>query len=205
LTAKVLDSATGQWEEGHAAPRLLPEPLRQLPSDYVTTEIEDQSRVHELDPEHIRESLIDERATAEQGPQPEPDQRLPKLPDEKHTRCTQENIDLIRLRVLAVITQDNARRLSAGEKVDTAVKHVWFKADDVLGDCELRPGNPPPQRDRPRHLRFRQLEIDPMRMPDSLMERIAKDKDLREAYEKHIAGPCKSLILGADGEEVDLS
>lgn len=204
MTSKVLDPTTGVWQEGKASPRLLPEPLRQLPSDYVTKEIEDQGRVHELDPEHIREALVDERTAAERGPAATEKPSLPKLPDLAHTKCTQENIDLIRLRILAVLTAENQMRLNLGETLDTKVKHVWFKRDDVLGDCELRPGNPPAQRDRPRHLQFRHLEIDPTRMPETLMQRIAEDKETRDAYNKHIVGPRESVIVDANGEPMEL-
>jgi hypothetical protein len=204
VTRRVLTESG--WVDGKAAPRLLPEPLRELPSDYVTNEIEDASRVHELDPAHILEALVDDRREAEQGKQPEAEQNLPRLPGPEHTRCTQDNIDLIRLRVLSVLVSQNAARVDGGQLPDLRVRHIWFPSDDVLGECLLRWGNPPPDRDRPRHLKHKSIEIDPSQMPASIVERIARDKTMREEYVKHIqcASERESRIVDAQGQHMRL-
>lgn len=200
MTSKVFDQQSGNWNEGKAAPKLLPDELRALPSDYVTSDIEDTNRVHELDPEHVRLSLVDDRIDAETRPTAEPEQNLPSLPRNiEWVPCTQENIDLIRLRVTKILVDANYHKVSWGEPPDNRIRHVWFHENDINGTYELRMGNAPPSGQRPKHLKWKHLEIDPCKMPETLMRRIMDDKSLRDSYEKHIKKANEMTIVGAEG------
>jgi hypothetical protein len=153
---------------GKASPKLLKPHLRALPGEWVTDEVPDGDKVHELDDPHIVAALTEERSNKERGIETlvERQDRLReerKAPaasqDPREHHLTQWRVDLVRLRVLRELAQRALARIECDKPVDWSIKHLWFPADDDR-IYELRSGNPPSDDDRPKHLRRINLHID---------------------------------------------
>lgn len=146
-----------------AAPKLLRADLRALPSELVTNDVNDETKIHELDEPHVIEQILSDqkkaRLEAEKPAKKEPE--APGLPQQRSLELTQEAVDVIRLRVLRAwaSTQRAARNGEINIPVDGTVKHLWWPRNDWR-EYSMRRGNPPPDRDRPKHLRGLRIEID---------------------------------------------
>jgi hypothetical protein len=182
MTREVYNPKTGIWENGKASPEQLQNGLDKLPSSYVTKDADDPSRIHELDPEHIVGALSDEISDREAGIVEEKPKNLPVLKKFDRMPCSQENIDLIRLRILKVLVDKNFDLVNKGSKPDNSVRHVWFDEDDIYGPYGLRDGNPPPDSDRLPHMRGKSIEIDPCHMPESVLRLLSSTKEMKQAY-----------------------
>lgn len=174
--------ADGTWESGKAAPELLREDLRALPSDAITKDVDDPDRVHALDPEHIRDELADKHIL----PEAPKDEEMPKPGlGWRPVKGRQQDVDLVRLRVMAAILQTELSRYENGEKPNLEARHLWFPEDDIRV-YSLRLGNAPPDSERPQHLRRLALEIDVTSLPDSIARVIDSDKTLRRVFDSSI-------------------
>lgn len=150
----------GELVGERASPKLLPERLRVLPSSFVTEEIEDPDRVHELDDPHIYDALIDEQleATGVKEKFTPPEEQAPEAPPDGWA-LNQFKVDLIRLRVLRAHARTQQIEVAKGRGADWGVKYLWFPEDDMRA-YEARDGNPPPDAERPKHMRGLNLVID---------------------------------------------
>lgn len=183
---------SGEWRSGKASPKLLREDLRKLPSDYVTDEIEDIDRVHELDPDHVVESLVEERSLAEQKTEEQRKTRVSRLledvPHDRPIKLTQPRVDWVRLRVLSAVLGTLAEQAAAGRRPDFGVRHLWFPEDNV-NHYELRRGNPPSPSDRPKHMKNIDLVIDVLCPPQSITAAAEEiDYDLKYDIRKIVRG-----------------
>lgn len=162
------DSKLGKFVDGPAAPSVLPERLAKLPSELVTKEIEDDTRAHELDPQHVIDSIVEDFAQ-KQLPQPKVRTEEEELAHRARRAKLKELFEVIPAAEHAPLTQArvNARRFSIvyslvnGPLSKRALKpmHLWFDKDDVNGNQGLREGNAPADSDRPKHLRGLDLSI----------------------------------------------
>lgn len=142
-----------------ASPKLLRHDLRVMPGDLITNDIMDPERVHEGDPEHVRDDLIHDWAKklhAKEEKQGVSEEWLPA----GHARLNQFRINIRRLSVQRAWIQTISEDYHNGRGLDLSVKHLWFPHDDHH-EYELRDGNPPGDADRPKHLRGYRLHVDP--------------------------------------------
>lgn len=192
---RLVRKGSGDWAEGRASPTLLREDLRRLPGDYVTKEVGDEHRVHELDPPHIVDALVEDREKAEQEPTPDEPKLvatrfLEALPVGVKKPVSQRRVDWIRLRVMKSVVSDLCERESNGESVtshDFRVRHLWFPEDNA-NHYGLRDGNPPPDSERPKYLRGIDLVVDILCPPVSVKDAAAAvghdlNYDLRSEHE----------------------
>lgn len=127
-----------------------------LPSDLVTKETQDQSRVHEADESHTRDALVYDYFDQER--KQEEDKKNKKRLHKTVTQAGQRGIDAIRLKTFrelvkgAILSKKNLSGISARKY------HLWFETNS-LEVRELRPGYAPPDSSRPDHLRGLRLEI----------------------------------------------
>jgi hypothetical protein len=174
---QIYNPETKLWEEGKAAPELIAPHLRELPADYVTKDIADDKRVHEYDDRHIVDDLVGDRQKAETETG-EPDAlaeaaNLSRAEIGHPCPLSQLEIDVVRFRVLSSMVTQHLRAMQndPGYDPDFAVRHLWFPENDV-NHYELREGNPPAVRDRPKHLRSYELELDLARWPRRLADEL---------------------------------
>lgn len=162
----------GKWEEGKASPELLPEHMRALPDDLVTKDEADEKRIHAEDPGHIVQALVYENAKAEKAAEQDPVgleklKALARIPVGDKAPLTQMRIDVEKMHANVSILSS----MMAAENPDLdKVWHIWFPTDNV-NDYELREGPPPPDIERPKHLRNFNLVVDPLVMPASVIDR----------------------------------
>jgi hypothetical protein len=175
----VLDEKTGKFKEGKAKPKLLREDLRKLPSEWVTDEVQDGSRIHEDDPEHVREALVDDLVEAERSDNPVPNavEAVLQLADaplsERVVPLSQWRIDAVRLRVIFALIENARVRAKKGKTVNLEVRHLRFPTNNIHG-YELRPGPPPAPSKLHPHERGFKLWVDPFNWPPDLTEALKK-------------------------------
>lgn len=169
----------GTWQKGAAGPENIREDLRKLPGELVTKEDDDGDKVHELDPEHVKDTIIADykKAIAEaESPTPQHETQADKR--EKRRRlcrpgkyvdfrdvgkeAAQYEVDLHRLSAMAGIITGELNLLSRGAPLSHDVyraRHIWFPTRN-LNHYQLRMGNPPPRSQRPSYLRGLDLVVD---------------------------------------------
>lgn len=156
-----------------AAPDLLPEELRKLPGELVTKDVDDPGRVHALDPEHVRESLVFEARessgeavwSGESEEPPPPDAKAPESDREARRNNPQLAVDIVRLRILRAWAESEAAVIERGGRADMHFKYVWFPDPGNFDRYAWRDpakGDPPLPCDsqRPPHLRGLDLVVD---------------------------------------------
>jgi hypothetical protein len=152
--------------------------LKELPSAWVTKEIPDSAKIHSLDPPHIVDDLKDQIAESERPPFEGFNDYVAQfcsLPARDVVPLTQARVDVVRVRVLAAETR---RILSDQQHSDKelepvfAVKHLWFE-DNNVNKYSLREGNPPPDSERPTHMRCLDLVVDPDNWPKRVVDTLA--------------------------------
>ncbi len=164
--------------------KLLRPDLRRLPAEYVTDEIHDPNAVHELDGEHIRDELALQRHEKETSDRPPDDDEAIKLPRARRVSNNQETVDLIIL-MTAKGRMDSAKGLR--EMGDPEWRqylkhgHLWFPKDST-DELEWRNGNPPPDSERPKHLRGLDLVVDPMRINQRIVDFINESPWRQQRY-----------------------
>lgn len=169
--------------------KLLRPELRELPGEFVTSEIADSGKIHELDAPHIVDAiateLIEDIVEAD-NPTSKPKKidcaqpgqvlRFTSISPEK----AQFEIDIIRLRVMKTLVDRFVKQAASGLEPDIKVRHLWFPKDNV-NEYALRMGNPPRDVDRPPWLRGRRIEIDVEVLPDTVAAILeAEDDDERD-------------------------
>lgn len=172
---------------GHG--RLLREDLRRLPSEYVTDDTDDPDAVHELDAEHIRDNVAEERFEKEQSPEQETPERV--VPDWRPVR--QDFVDLIGLRITMTLLNEASARLERGEHHDLKHYHLWFPTNDIRV-YELRPGNPPADADRPEHLRNIDLVVDPLELKARIKQEILSSPGRSEMMRDHVHQELRMML-----------
>lgn len=179
----MFDASKSSWSTGKAAPALLRPDLRELPAEVVTSDVDDPGRIHPIDPPHVAATTLAEHAVAQMDKPTE--QAKPEAPTLIWRPVTQGDVDLIRLRVMGAIVEDQIRRHAAGEPIDLSVRHLWFPENDIRV-YSLERGNPPPDSLRPKHLRRLHLEIDVTTLPESLRRAIASDRKRRDVFARAV-------------------
>lgn len=179
---EIYDANKGLWVPGKAAPKLLPEHMRGLPSEITTTEEAEADKVHELDPPHVVRSIVKDHARAElrdlagEGPRPGLEElaELADAPVGEIVPLDQERIDVARMKAAYALLGTLAEQAEQGLKPDLDARwHLWFPTNNV-NHRSLRPGNAPPDSERPQHLRGYQLWVDPFCWPRSVTDRLEK-------------------------------
>jgi hypothetical protein len=168
---------SGEWRDGGASPTLLPDNLRKLPGELVTNDADDESKAHELDAPHVVNTIVGDFAKLHGAEQKDdtPAKVAKKLwapgPGER-APVRQWFVDVVKLRVLSVLVNQAVDDCNAGIEPDLRVRHLWFETDNVNA-YELRRGNPPSNKYRPRHMRNIDLVVDVMLPPRSIVELLA--------------------------------
>lgn len=180
---------------GKAAPKLLDPTLRKMPGSWVTDEVAEDGKLHELDDPHTVLAVAEEISNKERGIETEV-QRLDrereeaKAPavskDPREHKLTQWRIDVVRLRVLRTVIRRMRSQAERGVEIDWATQHLWFPRDDDR-EYELRAGNPPSDLDRPKHLRRWRLAIDALSgaLPRTIADKLPKEA--YDEYQRHLA------------------
>lgn len=164
--------------------KLLREDLRRLPKELLTDEIEDGDKVHELDPEYVRDEVaLDAYEKAVNPPEPEEEPEV-GVPEWKPVR--QDFVDMIILRVMKALLESAMARIERGAHHGLKVYHLWFPRNDIR-EYELRPGNPPGDAERPEHLKHAHIVVDPFAIPERIMDMIKADPKKREKFQKAVA------------------
>lgn len=147
------------------------EDLRRLPSEYVTTDVDDPGKVHALDPGHVRDTIAEERFAEDQASK---DPAAPAAPPWRPVR--QDLVDLIGLSATKQLLITASGELESGRPTGLRVYHLWFPKNDIRVYA-LRRGNPPPDSERPAHLRGIDLVVDPCVLKPRVLETIKKDPE----------------------------
>jgi hypothetical protein len=166
----------GKWcDNEKAAPELVRQDLRELPASYLTKDVDDPSKIHQLDPPHIVESQTEDldNASVAEAPKMLPDILSPKGPP---VLCTahpvnQNLVDIVRCRWLVRFFEREKELLSAdaAHRSDFTNRHVWFP-ENMIGKYTVRWGNAPADADRPAHLRGLDLTLAPLDWPAVLVD-----------------------------------
>lgn len=165
----------------------LPQYMRALPGEFVTRDIDDPDKIHELDPEHIVDELK-QKLTEKYIKPPDPktvkeEERKQRfqaavqpIPHGEKAPVTQARVDAQRLRCMKSFIDESFQMMKNGEDFSVYLKpfHLWFPDRDNVNQVELRFGNPPPDVDRPKHLRGLELVVDITAWPKSLTDRMAE-------------------------------
>jgi hypothetical protein len=175
MTKKVFKD--GRWQDGKASPQALREDLAALPADYVTKEEGDAERIHELDPPHIVKALTRERFLSETVLPPEkPEDALTRAPLGKVVPLRQDFIDVEKLFVMKGIIKGQMVEIEEGTRKEpdlTSIWHLWFPENNV-NNWVVRPGKPPPDSERPKHMRGFDLVVDVMNIPQRIVDELRK-------------------------------
>lgn len=180
--AKQALTEAGEWREGAAAPRLLPEELRKLPGELVTRDVDDENKAHDLDAPHVISNIVKDFAKAQEPEKDDTPQKVAKKlwapgPGER-APVRQWFVDVAKMRVIAALINKASSEYARGLDPDLTPCHLWFETNNV-NDYSLRMGNPPPRCDRPRHLKDIDLVVDVTSPPRSIVELLrAKGIDL---------------------------
>ena len=189
----------GTWHEGSASPKLLKENLRNLPGEIVTEEDADDSKAHELDPQHVVDAIAYEHGKAQR----QEGQKNKTTEDEvlyerfgaplgEKVPLTQPKIDYVRMRIIRTIIANYAMDLQNGVLPDTDhLYHVWFPENNV-NNYALKHGKEPANLKRPPHLKNFKLTVDihewPKSIEDALEAKGIDPKRWRDIQEMAIAG-----------------
>ena len=142
----------GIWQEGSAGPELAREDLRKLPANYVTKDIGDPDKIHELDAPHVVATYLEDFKKAEEeaaaGPTIADILGATRIPVGEAAPLSQVRIDIERL---VVIRGELGNMLREG-RPEPRILHLWFPEDNV-NHYSVRDGNPPADSQRPKHMR----------------------------------------------------
>lgn len=165
----------GTWQNGKASPKLLKENLRRLPSELVTEEIDEGDKIHELDPPHVVEDIKETWKEDQLSPKSESLQdSLKKIHLPPGYKLNPLAVDIIRMRIIRALIETALGKLKKNPAFDPGAyfsehQYVWFLEDDYR-KRELRQGNPPPDGDRPKHLRGYDLHINILEWPQRIVD-----------------------------------
>lgn len=109
----------------------------------------------------------------------------------------QLEVDLIRLRVLRRMANTAQMYTRFGMQPDRwPVNHLWFPTPNV-NDRELRRGNPPPDSERPKHLRGVALELDlNAGLPETVRRAMADNAQREEIFAADEAAQLAEIEQG---------
>lgn len=180
MARQVFNPKTGLWTEGRAEPELLPEDQRSLPEEILTKDIDDPDRVYRTDVPHIRNAIAEDHFF--EGVKQElhkPDdiesamKQLADAPIGEVVPLSQERIDVVRMKHCYSLLTKIVDAMEKGLLVDKHVyQHVWFPENNV-NHRAIRDGLPPPDSERPKHLRGFDLVVDPLSWPKSVVGKFA--------------------------------
>ena len=175
--AKQAFTEAGEWREGAAAPQLLPDHLRKLPGELVTKDVDDPDKAHDLDAPHVVRTIVKDFAEGhakEEAKTPEavgkklwapgPGERAP---------VRQWFVDVVKMRVIAALVRRAVAAFEANRSYDLTPCHLWFPVNNA-NEYMIRMGNPPPRKERPKHLRDIDLVVDVLSPPRSIMDEFKK-------------------------------
>jgi hypothetical protein len=165
----------GIWQPGTAKPELLPPHLRGLPGNLVSKDLDDPDKAHDLDAPHVINSIVRDAEKA-QNPEPEKIDTAPKVakklkapgPGER-APVLQWYVDVAKMRVIHSLIGSAVDACAAGRPYDISVKHLWFPTTNV-NEYFLRDGNPPSNKERPKHMRGIDLVVDVLEPPRSIVK-----------------------------------
>jgi hypothetical protein len=153
----------------------LPEHLKGLPENLIGTDMADPDKVDEHDAPHIVGELIEQHAKTEKDKARVPYKKLKCAQIGEVVPLSQWEIDVVRMRVISSTVNKLLNEAKTGQDPDMSVNHLWFPEDNV-NHYALRTGNPPSDRDRPKHLRGYRIEIDITSIPESVRDVIEEQK-----------------------------
>lgn len=165
---------SGEWRDGAAAPQHLPDELRRLPGEIVTKDVDDPDKAHEIDAPHVVNTIAKDfvKAQVKEERDDTPQKVAKKLwapgPGER-APVRQWFVDVARMRVIAALVNRAVDSVNQGVMPDLTPCHLWFETNNVNAYC-LRMGNPPPPKERPKHLKNIDLVVDVMSPPQSIVD-----------------------------------
>ena len=169
---------SGEWRDGRAAPKLIAENLRKLPSEIVGTDVDYPDKAHEVDAPHVVKSIVkDFGKKMSADPKDDTPEKIAKRlwapgPGER-APVRQWFVDVVKMRVISTLINRAIDEYNAGFEPDVAPCHLWFPVNNA-NEYMLRRGNPPPRKERPRHLRDIDLTVDITDPPRSVVEELKK-------------------------------
>lgn len=173
---KVFVLRNGEFvEKDRPSPTLLPGSLRRLPGEYVTKDTGDPDKLHPLDVDfpHIVESVVDELQNKERAPNKRlKDDGLKRAPLGEIVPLRQDFIDMERWFAIKGIVKQQLEMLREGEIKEPdiqTIRHLWFPENNV-NNIHLREGRPPPDSERPKHMRGFEIVVDLMHIPQSIVD-----------------------------------
>ena len=140
--------------------------LQHLPSELVATDDDDPDKISIFDAPHIQKELIEEHDKRAQAPAKKNSKYPPVAQPGEYISLTQFQIDIVRLRVCKAVTDVHMEEVRQKAFKGIPSRYVWFPENNV-NEYQLRMGNPPSDRDRPKHLKRFKLEIDPVVIPQT--------------------------------------
>jgi len=155
--------------------RLIAKDLRKLPSELVTDEHADTSKIHTLDPSHIKRKLIEDYKT-KQFLEEIKSQRPTYMLRGKVSQHGQRGIDFESIRAFKGVLRTIWKLLVRGERNVSNPCYLWFP-EDRLSKVELRVGPVPSNSNRPRWLKRMDLLIDPGNIPKRLYDIMKSHND----------------------------
>ncbi len=180
----VWDRDGNRSERDKATPELLREDLRELPSEFVTKDIGDPDKIHELDAPHVQEQIWDDRIDELVNDDKESpvDAKLEGLPPD-HEYIPLESVSKERLQWWVDLEKMGTMKalldsVAAGTVDLDCHFHLWFpklgpEHGSLAGKREyhnqmIRKGAAPPDWSRPKELKGLDLDITLDRVPDSI-------------------------------------
>jgi len=159
------------YEGERAAPENLREDLRKMPGEYVTKDTSDPDKIHELDDPHVVEQYVADFERSQEEAE-KPKDPIKSVRDAIKSNWNtevfdQKNIDWCRFNICYNLLCGAIKMHEAGEYDPdhmTKIRHVWFPKpgyDEIL----MKEGNAPSDSDRPKHLKGKELYIDPLNWP----------------------------------------
>jgi len=156
----------------------LPQEVRNLPEELIATDLADPEKVYKSDAPHIIDELSEEHIKAQETPKEIKKLRCAQVGE--YVPLSQWEIDVVRMRVIKTTVDSMLVWADRGIEPDYSVNHLWFP-DDNVNHYELRKGNPPSNRDRPKHLHGFSIEIDVLCIPERVQDLIDANQAIEDA------------------------
>jgi hypothetical protein len=189
----------GKWVEGKAGPEHLPEDLRKMPAKFLTKDTGDPDRIHQLDDPHIRKALLREQTQKEiQIHKKEPIEGLHRAPLGEVVPLRQDFIDVEKMHVMRGLINGQLREVEAGTRSEPdleTIHYLWFPENNV-NSWVVKVGHPPPDSERPKHLRGFDLVVDLMNIPQRIRDEL-KSRGMDAGYfmRRILSPPKKSNLI----------
>lgn len=189
----------GKFEHVEQSVELLPDQLRQLPSELVTKHIEEQEKAHALDPRHHINMVKRMRRKAEKADRSPSDKKWDAVLRDlvgNHAvdavlPLSQYRIDILKAKLQMQLLRNAAIEIGQGKTTLSAIEkfvgHLIFPENNCFNMVFL-PSPQPPNKLLPKHLRHYNLEVRllgdlPRAFLEELKNRGIDAPDIRSTYE----------------------